>query len=657
MAIRWKIRFKSLTGTSYEADIYDNDFSGTATELTGGAQPFVTRELDDEDIYTPIRTQSGYLRFIVENATIVSQIQPIKATDRPVVLWHSGASRAEWVGFLRPEQYSQPWEPAPYEIEIPLMSVMEAMQGVEFTQSEGYVSFFSMVQTINTYLPVDLDITAPDETPVKDVYVQNNNFREFLTIAERAERSTTNKYECVSIYEVIEAFCQYFGFSLHEYAQCFYCVATTTDDSLHYIDIAPDGDSCGSQWGGVTMAWMTICGAGNRLDYSKVYRRIKGEFDTNRDKMEQVFAIDEFFKQFSVQGAYPTAAPRNLLFNGNSEVQPYKNGVQKTEWISDGLSDSGGQIIRRRDARLNTVEQTGSSWNDVYYIQSEKTKAATPESALKFNIPTYIYLNSGEYAALNIDGTVLPWFDATQGEGFIKKLHCKVKVGNYWLHTIEQSGYLPRYEWTTTESTCYLMVDESGNLTAHGAQYTLDYRAEAGMDRISGFAIDMPSGLSAGYYSVYLELLANAEPTEDFGDYSSIVYLISGLTIRVLRGVNSVSQPTPDLDKNTVIRKTNGLYADDYTIGCTITSKRGIQYGSGVVLDENHSYISTKYDTLGVERRALVMNKSREIITVKVRKNIQPIDSVAYNQADYAVISQSIDWRNDTNEIRIINLS
>ena len=56
----------SLLGTSYEADIYDNDFTGTPTEVIAGAQPFVTRELEDEDIYTPIRTQSGYLRFIVD---------------------------------------------------------------------------------------------------------------------------------------------------------------------------------------------------------------------------------------------------------------------------------------------------------------------------------------------------------------------------------------------------------------------------------------------------------------------------------------------------------------------------------------------------------------------------------------------------------------
>lgn len=656
MAIRWKIRFMSFIGTSYEADIYDNDFAGTPTELIAGAQPFVTRELEDEDVYTPIRTQSGYLRFIVENASIISQIQPIRATDRPVVL--KTGNTVVWVGFLRPEQYSQPWEATPYEIELPLMSVMEAMQGVEFTQSEGYVSFFSMVQTISSYLPTDIDIIAPDETPVKDVYVQNNNFREFLTIAERAERDTQNIYECVSIYEVIEAFCKYFGFSLHEYNGSFFCVATTTDDSMHYIEIAPNGDTRDAQWGSVTMSWMTICGAGNRLDYSKVYRRIKGEFDTNKDKMEKVFDIDEFFKQFSVQGAYPSTAPRNLLFYGNAEIQPYRNGSQVAMWIDPGdMYNSGGQIIRKPDARLNAVERAGATWTDNFIIWSRKSKASTPESAIKFNIPNYIYLNDGEYAALNIDGSVLPWFDATQGEGFIKKLHCKVRIGNYWLRVVEQSGYLPSYEWTTTESRCYLMVDEAGNITANGAQYILDYRAEAGMERISGFAIDMPSGLSAGYYSVYFELLANAEPTADFGDFAYIGYLINGFVIRVLRGVNSVSQPTPEFDKNTVIRKTNGLYADDYTVGCTITSKRGVQYGAGVVLDENHAYVSTKYDTLGVERRAAVMDKSREIITVQVRKNIQPIDSVAYNQADYAIISQSIDWRNDTNEIRIINLS
>lgn len=649
------MRFVSLLETSYTVDIYDSSYSSnTPVEIVGGADAFVTREMDDEDMYLPIRTQSGYLRFIVQNATIVNDMQPVNSTDRPVVL-RDGNDAVCWIGFLRPEQYNQPWAPTPYEIEIPLMSVMEAMQGVKVPQTEGYFSFYSLVRLINDYVPVDIYITSPQETPIDEVFVQKNNFRELLTVAERSERGTSDIYECQSLYEVMEAFCQYFGFSLHEFGDTFFCVVYP-DTNIHYYDYAPDGSSQESQWGSETMTNLVICGADNILNYSKMYRRIKGEFDTGRDKMEEVFGINEFFKQFSVQGGYPAGAPRNLLFNGNAEIQPYKNGSQVVAWIAESPTDSGGQIIRKPDARLNSVEREGATWSDEFLVFSQKSKAGTPESALKFNIPNYVYLNGNEYAAINIDGSVLPWYDATQGDGFIKKLHCKFRIGPYWLKTVEQSGVLPRYEWSATETACYLMVNESGGLTAHGTQYTLDYRAEADMDRISGFAIDVPSALDPGYYSVYFELLANAEATADFGEYAYIGYLISDLTIRMLRGVNSVSNPTPDFDKNTVIRNTNGMYQDDYTVGCVMTTKRGVQFGAGVALDENHAYITTKYDEQGIIRRAAIMNKSREMINVKVRNMVQPIDSVTYGGHTYGILSQSMNWRDDRNEIRIINL-
>ena len=87
MAVHWRMNFKSLLGQDMTVDIYDSNYSGsTPVQIIGGAAPFVTREYDDEDMYTPIRTQSGYLRMIVENATIIDEIQPAKTTDRPVVL-------------------------------------------------------------------------------------------------------------------------------------------------------------------------------------------------------------------------------------------------------------------------------------------------------------------------------------------------------------------------------------------------------------------------------------------------------------------------------------------------------------------------------------------------------------------------------------------
>ena len=58
MAKNYKIVFKSLrAGTTYTVHIGGG--SGAEVELKGGASPFMTQEDDNEDMFTPIRTQSG----------------------------------------------------------------------------------------------------------------------------------------------------------------------------------------------------------------------------------------------------------------------------------------------------------------------------------------------------------------------------------------------------------------------------------------------------------------------------------------------------------------------------------------------------------------------------------------------------------------------
>jgi hypothetical protein len=81
-----------------------------------------------------------------------------------------------------------------------------------------------------------------------------------------------------------------------------------------------------------------------------------------------------------------------------------------------------------------------------------------------------------------------------------------------------------------------------------------------------------------------------------------------------------------------------------------------VQYGAGMALTSGKAYVSTKYDQLGIVRRAAILNKSRELLTVKVRANAQPIETVTYKGQEYGILSQSINWRDNENEIRIINL-
>ena len=651
MAIRWQIKFKSLLDTDYVLSIYDASYTGgTVTQLTGSAKPFTTSEDDDEDFYVPIRTQSGYVRFIAENTTILGELMPTMAISRPVVL-RNGADEVCWVGFLSGEQYSQPWEPCPYEVEVPVVSVMEAMQGVEFTQGEGYTSLLDLMNTIGNYTPVDIYCTAPEDIPLQNVCVQNNCFRDYLTIAERAERSTSDIYECKTLYDCVEAFCTYFGISLREYCGHFYLAVC---GGVSYEDIDTNGNSIPSEWAG-SESLTDICGDDNQCDYSKAYRRIVGTFSTERDKAEKIYASpDSFLKEFSINGAYPSGSRENLLFNGNSEVKPYKNGWQQASWMNEGSTDTGGQIIRHRNEGISIEREKGSAWSDYFYIRSRKERIATPQPAIKFNIPRKVYINAGEYAALNINCKVDALY-TTQSGDFIKRLQCKVKVGNYWLMS-QNPGSVPSYtsySWTTSESSCWLLIN-GGSVTLDKTLLTLDYRAVAMMDSVSGFAIDMPSGLSAGYHDVYFELLANAENTSDFGEYAAIDYLVSNLELNILRGTNSVTQPTPDLDQNTIIRTLSGYYRDDYTVDSIITTKRGVQFGAGVALSKGGSYITVKYDEQGIARRMALLATPREILTVDTRKRIHPTETFTFGNSKYAILSQSINWRDDKNTAKMI---
>ena len=184
------------------------------------------------------------------------------------------------------------------------------------------------------------------------------------------------------------------------------------------------------------------------------------------------------------------------------------------------------------------------------------------------------------------------------------------------------------------------------------ALYTLDYHAEAKMENITGFAIDMPSGLSAGYHAVYMELICNNEATDDFGEYAYIGYLVSNIQMKVLRAVNSVSEPTADFEEN-VIRRFNENVGEDYTVDSIISTKRGTQFGTGAALNSSHAYITTKYDELGIIRRNAALSVSKEILTIGVRKITQPIDYVTVNSNDYNILSQSVNWRDDVNRIMI----
>ena len=142
--IFWKIPFVSLrSGTLYTVNIYKDGTlpSGYPLTLKGGASPFSTQEDDSDDIFTPIRTQSGYLRIVddglAENSAATPQsvafnwkdMLPATDTDRPVTLTHqeSGQTVVDWQGFMQAQNFGSTLYGNPQERELPIQCLLSSL--------------------------------------------------------------------------------------------------------------------------------------------------------------------------------------------------------------------------------------------------------------------------------------------------------------------------------------------------------------------------------------------------------------------------------------------------------------------------------------------------------------------------------------------------
>lgn len=129
MALRWQIPFTSLAGTAYTVNIYDDSYSGSPTTLTGAPNTFETYEEDSEDIFTPLRGQSGYLRVIDTDGTLIDQIVPANNTSCLVYLMQ-GPTSILWRGYLQARVYTQPWDAGAHVLELPVRSLLSSLSDV-----------------------------------------------------------------------------------------------------------------------------------------------------------------------------------------------------------------------------------------------------------------------------------------------------------------------------------------------------------------------------------------------------------------------------------------------------------------------------------------------------------------------------------------------
>jgi len=217
----YTLLFKSLTGTDYRLVINGTQNSGS---LTGGAATFETLEDADTDMFTPIRTQTGSLRFEGNNDHDTwLDILPQNALDRRVVLYTG--STIKWQGFVQPQVFENEFPGiGPVSHELPVQCPLSVLDTVDVaTDGQAIVTFGQLLQNYIFKVLTDAGVT------ISLYYIQGNSTvtsaRLDLKVlwANFLDTDSTGNIKPKYTYkQLLEEFCKFFGYTCRMHGDAVY---------------------------------------------------------------------------------------------------------------------------------------------------------------------------------------------------------------------------------------------------------------------------------------------------------------------------------------------------------------------------------------------------------------------------------------------------
>ena len=254
MAIHWQIPFKSLrSGTDYTVNIYDSTHSGNPVVLKGGAQPFTTQEDDNDDMFTPIRTQSGYIRIVDDgkdangNTWNWKNMLPNTDTDRPVTLTSGGT--VLWQGFMQAQNFGGVLYGNPQEREFPIQCALTTLEGTDINYTQKDMQNFA-------YLLNQIVMSIPETSRPQTIAIQGGAYAQqwLLKLIDWQNFTQNNNDEGViarfNMYQCLEDFCRFWGWTARTHKQTLYL--TCADDSGLTTFLTMNLTQLGTMAGGTT---------------------------------------------------------------------------------------------------------------------------------------------------------------------------------------------------------------------------------------------------------------------------------------------------------------------------------------------------------------------------------------------------------------------
>lgn len=497
MGLRYKIPFVDYMGTEYEVQIFRDDYSGEAKVLTGAPSCFVVSGTDEDFLYEPVRTSTATIGVL--DSELLLDLYSINNQYASVKLMKEG--RLEWTGYIKPEQFTQPYVPYVQNVSVECVSAVQTLEYMEYKEAlkaDGIINLWDLMkyliaQAKGNYRGVYIPWVYGSDSSL------SGNVLERITLIE-------NNFvkEEMNLYEVMEAVCKFLNWTLHDVNGCLWFVDADHkgkyrlyDEALtSYIEV---------QGNEVMLQDVGFLGSdGNNLDVVPGYNKAS------------VKALNHVFDDVVKNEPYDALEPYGdyLTNTFNASDGPYasrKLFLKPMLWKPIAYT-SGGTVIDKStlngyDAwKLNEVfgavlmsEATykcaasndatpDDSVTDFDYVDSIQIRVARESTA---QLPTAVYMSPaiamiGENAvyadcAISIDGTFEMYADAALA-GPARRISELTRT----LTAVVSCGgrYYNGEYWTDTYSFISIKVDENGKIISNRTPFT-PYK------NISGYVIPM----------------------------------------------------------------------------------------------------------------------------------------------------------------------
>lgn len=374
--VHWQGAFTSRGGTAYTIKIHEQNYSGSVVTLQLSETPFTTGEGDDDDVFTPMRAQTGRLSVMDNDGTLMQQIIPETNTEKYVTVEAGGAIK--WQGFISCETYNQEWVEStnPTEITFALNGLLESLkyvnlQSSDFSKEKNLANLIYYVFSMLNVPNLTTLFIGGEETNPGAWLAWVLRWRVLFTQFTQTNAGTSyTDYQGNTGYEVMEAICTFFGLTAREDGTGIYLTAAECAQGNNLSQYAWSTLQNYTGAGNTPTTYPTLDlrqnftwkGDNNDVNYRNGYRNVVATLPLNTDKLDVIEIPDTeenldpvlstsamYWSKEAVTVYMQPHQPRSAEFLETYRFDKYRNKYPPTRISGSSYSEVSGTTVFNPD--------------------------------------------------------------------------------------------------------------------------------------------------------------------------------------------------------------------------------------------------------------------------------------------------------------------